>query len=97
MRNEQRREEIKEKEEKLRIKKAHLDDIRTSIKKYQVYEEFLKDVRNLSEDFGPSDTDEFSVMSILERFKTMERKKTELAEVHKRIGLEKENRTKAIQ
>jgi hypothetical protein len=57
----------------------HLDEIRANIKKYQIYEEFLKEVRNLSDDFGPSDTDEFSVMSILERYKTMDKKKTELA------------------
>ena len=50
----------------------------------------------MSDDFGP-DTDEFSVMSILERFKTMEKKKSELAEVHKKIGHEKEVRTKMIQ
>lgn len=36
-----------------------------------IYEEFLKDVRNLSDDFGPNDLDDFSVMNILERFKTM--------------------------
>jgi hypothetical protein len=51
-----------------------------------VYEEFLKEVRNLSDDFGPVDMDDFSVMSILERFKTMEKKKIELAEVHRKIG-----------
>lgn len=62
-----------------------------------VYEEFLKDVRNLSDDFGPVDMDDFSVMSILERFKTMEKKKVELADVHRKIGHEKESRTKAIQ
>ena len=50
----------------------------------------------MSDDFGP-DTDEFSVMSILERFKTMEKKKAELAEVHKKIGHEKEVRSKMIQ
>jgi hypothetical protein len=32
-------------------------------------------VRALSDDFGPADMDEFSVMSILARFKTMEKKK----------------------
>lgn len=57
----------------------------------------MKDVRNLSDDFGPVDMDDFSVMSILERFKTMEKKKVELADVHKKIGYDKENRTKAIQ
>jgi seryl-tRNA synthetase len=62
-----------------------------------VYEEFLKDVRNLSDDFGPMEMDDFSVMSILERFKTMEKKKIELAEVHRKISQEKENRTRAIQ
>jgi hypothetical protein len=36
-----------------------------------VYEEFLREVRNLSDDFGPVDLDDFSVMSILERFRTM--------------------------
>jgi len=51
-----------------------------------VYEEFLREVRSLSDDFGPSDVDDFSVMSILERFKTMEKKKVELAELHRKIG-----------
>jgi len=32
-------------------------------------------VRNLSDDFGPNEIDEFSGMSILERYKTMEKKK----------------------
>ena len=41
--------------------------------------------------------DDFSVMSILERFRTMERKKVELADVHRKIGQEKEERTRAIQ
>ncbi len=62
-----------------------------------VYEEFLRDVRNLSDDFGPVDLDDFSVMSILERFRTMERKKVELADVHRKIGQEKEERTRATQ
>ena len=57
--------EIKEKEERLRQKKLQLEDIRVKIRKYTIYEEFLKEVRNLSDDFGPSDMDEFSVMSIL--------------------------------
>ncbi len=39
------------------MKKAQLDEIRVNIKKYQVYEEFLKEVRSLSDDFGPADTD----------------------------------------
>lgn len=71
MRNSQRREEIQLKEEKLRAKKLHLEELRLTIRKYMVYEEFLKEVRNLSDDFGPVDMDDFSVMSILERFKTM--------------------------
>ena len=35
----------------------NLEEIRANIKKYMVYEEFLKEVRNLTDDFGPSDTD----------------------------------------
>ena len=46
----------------------------------------MKEVRNLSDDFGPSDLDEFSVMSILERYMTMEKKEAELAEVHRKIS-----------
>jgi hypothetical protein len=97
LRNAQRREEIQLKEERLRGKKLHLEELRLTIRKYMVYEEFLREVRNLSDDFGPVDLDDFSVMSILERFRTMERKKVELAEVHRKIGQEKETRTKAIQ
>lgn len=55
----------------MRAKKLHLEDLRLTIRKYMVYEEFLREVRNLSDDFGPVDLDDFSVMSILERFRTM--------------------------
>ena len=75
----------------------HLESIRLTIKKYMVYEEFLKDVRSLSDDFGPVDIDDFSVMNILERFKTMQKKKIELAQVHRKIGQDKEAKLKAIQ
>jgi hypothetical protein len=36
-------------------------------------------------------------MSILERYRTMEKKKCELGDLHKKIGVEKEGRLKSIQ
>ena len=38
LRNQQRRSEIKEKEEKLRTKKLQLEEIRSAIRKYTIYE-----------------------------------------------------------
>lgn len=44
-RNERRREEIKEKEDKLAEKKLKLAKIREEIKKHQIFEDFLKEVK----------------------------------------------------
>lgn len=76
MRNAKRREEIKEKQQKLAKKKDKLTEIRNRIKKYQIYEDFLKEVKGLSQDFSTGQFDEFSVMTILERYKTMDKKKS---------------------
>lgn len=46
-------------------KKEKLAEIRNKIKKYQIYEDFLKEVKGLSEDFSAGEFDEFSVMNIL--------------------------------
>jgi hypothetical protein len=45
----------------------------------------LKDVKGLSDDFSVGELDEFSVMTILERYQTMDKKKKELSELHKKI------------
>lgn len=59
----------------LAAKKKKLAEIREEIKKHQIYEDFLKEVKGLSEDFSSGQFDEQSVMAILDRYATMKKKK----------------------
>ena len=63
--NVKKREEIKEKEKRLASRKEKLAEIRAKIKRHQIYEDFLKEVKDISEDFNTGEFDEFSVMTIL--------------------------------
>ena len=97
MTNAKKREEIREKEKRLASKKEKLAEIRAKIKKHHIYEDFLKEVKELSEDFNTGEFDEFSVMTILEHYQTMDKKKQELSEVHHKLETEKENKARMIQ
>ncbi len=46
-------------------------------------------MKYMDEELEPTEVDEFSVMTILNKFKSMEKKKAELAETHRKAEQEK--------
>jgi hypothetical protein len=88
---------IQEKKGILDKKTIELNRLKSQINDYRIYHDFLRDLQELSEEFSIGDGDEQGVNQIIKRYESLENKRTELIQQHRKIEILKDEKIRHIQ